>query len=114
MIRGGFAGRVLRVDLTRGETRAEPLDPDLARKFVGGLGLTVKLAFDAPVFNEFAVELPKPATDVLAGLAKNRIYGGIALSRWYPEMTNHLLVCTTEMNTKDEIDLLAEKLKAQL
>ena len=47
MIRGGFAGRVLHVDLSRGETRTEPLDPELAADFLGGLGLTAKLAYDA-------------------------------------------------------------------
>ncbi len=74
----------------------------------------VKPSFDAPTFNEFALELPKPADGVLETLAKDRIFGGIALSRWYPEMTNHLLVCVTEMNTKEDIDLLSEKLGGAL
>jgi aldehyde:ferredoxin oxidoreductase len=47
VIGGGFAGRVLRVDLNRLETRTEPLDPGLAADFVGGLGLSVKLATDS-------------------------------------------------------------------
>ena len=47
MIRGGFAGRVLRVDLTRGVVETEPLDEVLAIDFIGGLGLTAKLAYDA-------------------------------------------------------------------
>jgi len=47
MIRGGFAGRVLHVDLTRGVVEAEPLDDDLARDFIGGLGLSAKLAYQA-------------------------------------------------------------------
>ena len=46
MTQGGFAGTVLYVDLTHGEIRKEPLDFSLAEKFVGGLGLTVKLAYD--------------------------------------------------------------------
>ena len=46
MIRGGFAGRVLRVDLTRGVVESEPLDDALATDFIGGLGLTAKLAYD--------------------------------------------------------------------
>lgn len=74
----------------------------------------VKLAFDAATFNEFVIELPKPAKDVLAMLAKKSIYGGIDLSRWYPAMTNHLLVCVTEMNTKEEIDLLSDTLGGAL
>ena len=47
MIRGGFAGRVLRVDLTRGVVETEPLDDALATDFIGGLGLTAKLAYEA-------------------------------------------------------------------
>ena len=47
MIQGGFAGRILHVDLTRGQIRTEPLDADLATRFVGGLGLSARLAYDA-------------------------------------------------------------------
>jgi aldehyde:ferredoxin oxidoreductase len=47
VIRGGFAGSVLHVDLSRGETRTDPLAPELAADFLGGLGLTAKLAYDA-------------------------------------------------------------------
>ena len=47
MIGGGFAGRVLRVDLTRREVETQPLDSALATDFIGGLGLTAKLAYDA-------------------------------------------------------------------
>ena len=47
MIRGGFAGRVLRVDLTRGVVETEPLEDALATDFIGGLGLTAKLAYEA-------------------------------------------------------------------
>ncbi len=43
---GGFAGQILYVDLTDGRIEKQPLDLDLARKFVGGLGLTIKLASD--------------------------------------------------------------------
>ena len=43
---GGFAGKVLYVDLTNREVRHEPLNPTLAEKFIGGLGLTLKLYFD--------------------------------------------------------------------
>jgi aldehyde:ferredoxin oxidoreductase len=39
----GYAGRVLRVDLTTGKTRAEKLDEETARKYIGGIGLGMKL-----------------------------------------------------------------------
>jgi aldehyde:ferredoxin oxidoreductase len=56
MTLGGFAGTVLVVDLSRGVITKEPLDPGLARDFIGGLGLTVKLAYDNL----------EPGTDALA------------------------------------------------
>ena len=46
MAQGGFAGRVLHVDLTSREITTQPLDYDLAKKYIGGLGLTIKLASD--------------------------------------------------------------------
>ncbi len=42
----GFAGKILYVDLTRGEVSEKPLAPELAKDFIGGLGLTIKLAYD--------------------------------------------------------------------
>jgi aldehyde:ferredoxin oxidoreductase len=41
---GGFAGKLLFVDLTNGEISKEPLDLGMATDFIGGLGLTVSLA----------------------------------------------------------------------
>lgn len=43
---GGYAGRVLMIDLTKEEIRKEPLDLDIARKFLGGFGLNCKFAWD--------------------------------------------------------------------
>ncbi len=42
----GFAGAVLILDLSRNEIRIEPTDPGMARDFIGGLGLSIKLAAD--------------------------------------------------------------------
>jgi len=43
---GGYMGKLLYVDLTAGEARTEPLDPAMARAFLGGFGLNMKLAYD--------------------------------------------------------------------
>ena len=42
----GWAGRILRVNLTRGEYSVEDLAPDLAMKFIGGRGLATKYLYD--------------------------------------------------------------------
>jgi aldehyde:ferredoxin oxidoreductase len=46
MTSGGFAGRIIHVDLTTGEIKKINLNYDLAEKFVGGLGLSIKIAKD--------------------------------------------------------------------
>jgi aldehyde:ferredoxin oxidoreductase len=43
---GGFAGKVLSVNLTTGEIREEPLGQDMPSRFLGGLGTSIKLAYD--------------------------------------------------------------------
>ena len=42
----GWTGKVLRVDLSQGSYAIENLDSTLAKKFIGGRGLAVKIIFD--------------------------------------------------------------------
>ena len=42
----GYAGKVLTVDLTRGEIGHEVLDESEARKYIGGPGLAAKMIWD--------------------------------------------------------------------
>lgn len=65
MTAGGYAGRVLYVDLTKGDVRKEPLDMDAARKHLGGFGLNCKYAW----------ELLDPAVDPYS--PENRIFMGM-------------------------------------
>ncbi len=39
----GYAGRILYVDLTAGNTRTEKLNEDFAKKYIGGIGLGMRL-----------------------------------------------------------------------
>ncbi|MDQ1560598.1 MAG: glycine dehydrogenase subunit 1 [Pyrinomonadaceae bacterium] len=60
-----------------------------------------------PRFNEFVVRAPVEATGLLRRLASERnITGGLALSRYFPERPNDILVCVTETNPRAEIDAL--------
>ena len=43
---GGYAGQILFIDLSRESIRKEPLDLDMAKKFLGGFGLNCKFAWD--------------------------------------------------------------------
>src|SRR5512137_1057316 len=42
----GYAGKILRVDLSKERITAENLDEDLAKKFIGGSGLGTKILYD--------------------------------------------------------------------
>jgi aldehyde:ferredoxin oxidoreductase len=42
----GWAGRILRIDLSRGNCVTEDLDPIMARDYIGGRGLGVKFLYD--------------------------------------------------------------------
>lgn len=64
-----------------------------------------------PFFNEFVVKCPKPVSEINESLIEAGIVGGYDLSKDYPDMVNHMLVCVTEMNSKDEIELLVSALE---
>ncbi|HET6846918.1 MAG TPA: aminomethyl-transferring glycine dehydrogenase subunit GcvPA [Anaerolineales bacterium] len=70
----------------------------------------MSLCFDAPFFHEFALCVGKPAAEVNAHLLEHGILGGYDLSQDYPSLKQHLLVAVTEMNSKEELDMLAEVL----
>jgi glycine dehydrogenase subunit 1 len=63
-----------------------------------------------PFFNEFAVCCPAPAGEILTHLLDHGIIAGFDLGSVFPEMKNYLLVAVTEMNTREEIDILCEVL----
>lgn len=64
----------------------------------------------SPFFNEFVVTCPIPASQVNSRLLEENILGGYELVQDFPSLTNHLLMAVTEMNTREDIDLLVEAL----
>src|SRR6266545_3716419 len=65
------------------------------------------LPFTGPHFNEFVVRAPIAAETLLSRLAAEKnINGGLALSRYFPDQNNDLLICVTETNSRVEIDAL--------
>lgn len=69
------------------------------------------LCFSEPFFHEFAVCCPRPVEEINAHLLEHGIIGGYDLGNDYPALKDHMLIAVTEMNTKEEIDLLVEVLK---
>ena len=56
----GYAGRILHIDLTTGKTHVEPLNKEYARKYIGGIGLGMRLLLDhsKPGVDPFSPENP--------------------------------------------------------
>jgi glycine dehydrogenase subunit 1 len=64
-----------------------------------------------PFFKEFILQCPGPVAGVNDYLLNDwGIIGGYDLERDYPQLANAMLVCVTEMNTREEIDTLVEAL----
>nr|WP_298682092.1 aminomethyl-transferring glycine dehydrogenase subunit GcvPA [uncultured Dongia sp.] len=67
-------------------------------------------------FNEFTLELSKPAIGVVEALAKKRILGGVPVARLVPgkEAEKLLLIAATELTTEAEMAALVAGLKEVL
>jgi glycine dehydrogenase subunit 1 len=75
----------------------------------------VKLLFTgAPRFHEFVLETAETPELWAPRLLEEKIVGGIALKRWYPELGNATLWCATEMIRREQIDTAAKVLAAGL
>lgn len=76
---------------------------------IPGFGLLSQGAF----FKEFVLRCPGPVEEINQYLLDEYgIVGGYDLSRDYPQLKDAMLVCVTEMNTREEIDELVEALTA--
>lgn len=69
-----------------------------------------RIAYEEPFFHEFTLECPRPAAEINAHLLEHGILGGYDLGQDFPSHKNHLLVAVTEMNSKEDIDVLVEAL----
>jgi glycine dehydrogenase subunit 1 len=66
------------------------------------------------LFNEFAIQLPRPAAEIVEALAVKGVLAGIPVSRFYPdrkELANLLLVAATEMVITNDMDRLEQGLR---
>jgi glycine dehydrogenase subunit 1 len=68
------------------------------------------MASNVPFFNEFVVRCPHSVSEINNHLLEYGTIGGYDLSQDYPQLANHMLIAVTEMNTRDEIELLADVL----
>jgi glycine dehydrogenase subunit 1 len=65
------------------------------------------LKFKGPFFNEFVVLTNGKTPDAVnAGLLEQKVIGGVPLGKWYPELENCMLLCATEMNKREHMDIV--------
>ncbi|MFW6344015.1 MAG: aminomethyl-transferring glycine dehydrogenase subunit GcvPA [Sediminispirochaetaceae bacterium] len=77
--------------------------------------LPVKAYSKGPFFNEFTVELPKPAAEVVKAMEKDGFFAGVPLVQLDPSMAETLLtVAVTEKKTKEQMDRYVESMKGAL
>lgn len=70
-----------------------------------------ELCYSQPFFHEFTLRCPQPAAEINAHLLEHGILGGYDLGQDYPALADHLLIAVTEMNSKEDIDLLVSVLQ---
>jgi len=66
-----------------------------------------RLVFPQPFFKEFVVRCPVAPSEINQTLFEEKIIGGLDISHL---VDNGMLLCVTEMNTREEIDRLVKVL----
>jgi len=80
-----------------------------AKEKIAGLS-GFELPLSGATYNEFVMRMPRSVGEINRRLMERKIIGGLDLGRFFPETEDRCLFCVTEMNTKEEIDRLAESL----
>ena len=89
------------------------LNRDKAEYLKGELqkaGFTI--SFDSLTFNEFVVEFPAGFETTYSRLVKKKIVAGLSLSPYFPEFTNHYVLCATETSSKADMDELVKEVQS--
>jgi glycine dehydrogenase subunit 1 len=76
----------------------------------GLLRAGLKIPFESPTFNEFVALLPAPAEKTYHRLLEKKIVAGLPLAAWYPDLTDHYLLCVTETKTRQDLDELIKEI----
>jgi len=71
------------------------------------LASKLKPRFTGPAFNEFVATTPQP-DEINRRLLERKIIGGLPLAKYYPELSDAVLLCATEMTKRADMDTLAE------
>jgi len=96
----------------RGLRELARLNRDKAEYLKRGLAAQgVRPAFPAPTFNEFTAVFPPGFRERYLRLAENGLVAGFPLERWYPELSDHYLLCATEVHERADLDALIAEVR---
>lgn len=70
--------------------------------------------FDHPFFNEFILKTPIDSKELSNRMLSQKIFAGLPLGNFYDDLQHALLVCVTEMMSKEKIDRYVGILKEQV
>jgi glycine dehydrogenase subunit 1 len=74
----------------------------------------MRAATDAPFFNEFAVRTPQPAAQLVNRLLARGFMAGIAVDGYYPDEPDTLVLCATELTSREDIQRFSKALAEEL
>jgi aldehyde:ferredoxin oxidoreductase len=72
-----YAGKILHVNLTTGEIKTEPLKEEMAKQYIGGIGLGIKLLFDNSKPGTLSGTMGPTAGNGYAVVSKSPATGGV-------------------------------------
>ena len=64
----------------------------------------VTLMGQAVCFNEFVIKVNRPLDEIITYFRQHAIEPGVDLGRYYPHLSDHLLVAVTETKSKGQLD----------
>jgi len=80
----------------------------LARRLDELPGVAAPRPSELDFFKEFVAVFDKPYEEVHRFLLEKGVLGGLPLSRYWPSRSRESLFCTTEVHSRDDIDLLVD------
>jgi len=84
----------------------------LYEKLHGIKGL--KFPFTGNFFNEFAITLPYNVNEICSKLREKKILAGVPIEKFFPQLKNTLLVATTELTSRRDIEYFVSSLNEVL
>ncbi|MCF7801419.1 MAG: aminomethyl-transferring glycine dehydrogenase subunit GcvPA [Candidatus Marinimicrobia bacterium] len=90
----------------QGLRKVAELSTQKAHYLAGSIGKIPEfnVAVESPFFNEFIVECPVPATQVIQKAGEAGFLAGVAVEDYFPGHPNELLMAVTEKRTREQID----------